>query len=164
MIHTLRTRQLALRTTACCALALSIVLVTGCKDKSTPTAPAVPTTPAAAQHDHAADAHDHATDASAKTAMGDITGGVPADVKLVNTICPVSGEHFDRNDKSISAVEIKGKTYGVCCSDCIEMFKKNPDKYLAKLDAATKEASEAAGNAKDAASDAVKKVIPAVTQ
>ena len=35
-------------------------------------------------------------------------------------------------DKNVHT-EYKGKKVYFCCSDCIEGFKKNPEKYIAKL-------------------------------
>ena len=151
------------RTLATLALATTFILVAGCNDESAPVA----NNTAAAQHDHTdhADHSDHAShDATAKGGMGTITGGVPADVKLVNTICPVSGESFGRDDNTLSAFEHDGKHYGVCCSDCIAMFKKDPDKYLAKLQTAEEAAKKAAGSAGEAATDAIKDAANTVTQ
>lgn len=147
------TFSLALTFTAAC------LLMTGCKDESAPVASKAAATAAAAHDDHAGHDHDHAP--AAKSAMGTITGGVPADVTLVNSICPVSGEAFDRNDKTLSTFEHDGKHYGVCCSDCIALFKKNPEKYLAKLDAAQKAldtSKDAVKGASDKATDALKTV------
>lgn len=50
-------------------------------------------------------------------------------VDVENKFCPVSGDkvsgkHF---------VEYKGKRYSLCCKMCANKFKKDPDKYLAKL-------------------------------
>lgn len=156
------------RTLATLALAMSIALVTGCNDESAPVASN--NAARAAHSDHDGHSHgDHAThDAPAKGSMGTITGGVPADITLVNTICPVSGESFNRDDKTLSAFEHDGKHYGVCCSDCIALFKKNPDKYLAKLQAAEAAAKDATGTtgdaAPDAATDAAKDATKTVTQ
>jgi YHS domain-containing protein len=35
-------------------------------------------------------------------------------------------------------LKYKGKTYYFCCSNCPDMFKKNPDKYIKKQPAAKK--------------------------
>ena len=48
-----------------------------------------------------------------------------------NTICPVSGDkvsgkHF---------VEYKGKRYALCCPMCEKDFKKDPEKFIAQLEA-----------------------------
>ena len=45
------------------------------------------------------------------------------------TVCPVMGGAIN---KEIFA-EYKGKKVYFCCSDCVAEFKKNPEKYLAKL-------------------------------
>jgi YHS domain-containing protein len=49
--------------------------------------------------------------------------------KPVNTKCPVSGEPID---SAITVVQ-DGKTIAFCCKDCIADFKKDPEKYMAKL-------------------------------
>lgn len=46
-------------------------------------------------------------------------------------VCPVSGEKTDPS-KAIAKVEYKGKTYFLCCQDCVTMFNKNPEKYIKK--------------------------------
>lgn len=145
----LMTFSLALTFTFAC------VLMTGCKEESSPVASKPVAAAAKDAHDHAGHDHaDHDHAPTAKSAMGTITGGVPADIKLVNTLCPVSGESFNRDDKTLSAFEYDGKHYGVCCSDCIALFKKDPAKYLAKLDTAQKALDAAKDAAKDTAKDA----------
>lgn len=49
--------------------------------------------------------------------------------------CPVSDEPLGSMGKPIK-LEIKGRTVFLCCEGCEEDLKKDPDKYLAKLDAA----------------------------
>jgi YHS domain-containing protein len=48
----------------------------------------------------------------------------------LNTKCPVTG---DDADKTLTT-EYKGRTIAFCCEDCIKDFKKDPQKYVAKLD------------------------------
>lgn len=60
-----------------------------------------------------------------------------------NEICPVSGEPVDKN---VSYV-YEGKRYYFCCPMCIEEFKKDPGKYIKKIEEekqkeTTKEQSE----------------------
>jgi YHS domain-containing protein len=55
-----------------------------------------------------------------------------APVKVVageQTTCPVMGGAID---KAIF-VEYKGKKVYFCCPACVETFKANPEKYVAKL-------------------------------
>lgn len=52
-------------------------------------------------------------------------------------ICPVTGEALGSMGKP-TKVEIKGRTVFLCCDGCEADLKKDPDKYLAKLDAAGK--------------------------
>ena len=42
------------------------------------------------------------------------------------TTCPVLGEPIDKN----LYVDYNGKRIYVCCADCIEKVKKNPEKYI----------------------------------
>ena len=51
-----------------------------------------------------------------------------------NTVCPVTG---DPVNKDISYV-YKGTRYYFCCPMCIEPFKNDPEKYIAKMNAAKK--------------------------
>lgn len=54
------------------------------------------------------------------------------DLKIGNkVICPVMGTKFIPNSKSPKA-EYKGKAYYFCCSECIEKFNKEPEKYINK--------------------------------
>ena len=48
-----------------------------------------------------------------------------------NKICPVSGESVDEAAKV--TYEYEGKIYNFCCSMCIDEFKKEPQKYIDKV-------------------------------
>ncbi len=50
-----------------------------------------------------------------------------------NKICPVSGEKI--NEKTKATYEYKGKIYNFCCAMCIDQFKKDPEKYIKKVEA-----------------------------
>lgn len=47
----------------------------------------------------------------------------------LNTVCPVSREEADPE----ITYEYKGKTYALCCNNCLKKFKKDPEKYISKL-------------------------------
>jgi len=49
-----------------------------------------------------------------------------------NEICPISGERIDKETKA--TYEYEGKIYNFCCPMCIEEFKKDPDKYINKME------------------------------
>ncbi len=49
-----------------------------------------------------------------------------------NTICPVTGEKIDKKTKA--TYEYKGKIYNFCCSACISEFKKDPEKFIKKIE------------------------------
>lgn len=47
-----------------------------------------------------------------------------------NTKCLVAGEPIDLTDPKLIIVDYKGKSYGLCCKDCIDRFNKDPEKYV----------------------------------
>ena len=49
-----------------------------------------------------------------------------------NKICPVTGEKIDEKTKATH--EYKGKIYNFCCAMCIDEFKKDPEKYIKKVE------------------------------
>jgi YHS domain-containing protein len=49
-----------------------------------------------------------------------------------NKICLVGGDPVDGK----TTYEYKGKVYNFCCPMCIPDFKKNPEKYIAKMEQA----------------------------
>jgi len=57
-----------------------------------------------------------------------------------NKICPISQEAIDEKLKSV--YEYEGKIYNFCCAMCIDDFKKDPEKYISKIEEEkTKEAA-----------------------
>ncbi|MBF0484333.1 MAG: YHS domain-containing protein [Candidatus Omnitrophica bacterium] len=57
---------------------------------------------------------------------------VAAPVDVGNKICPVLGGVIDEKYKA--TYEYEGKIYNFCCSACIEEFKKDPKKYIQKIE------------------------------
>jgi YHS domain-containing protein len=51
------------------------------------------------------------------------------DGKPFNTICPVSTEEADPE----ITYTYEGKTYAVCCNNCLKRFKADPEKYISRL-------------------------------
>ncbi|MEW6087527.1 MAG: YHS domain-containing protein [bacterium] len=49
-----------------------------------------------------------------------------------NIICPVTGDKID--EKTKVAYEYKGKIYDFCCAACIDEFKKDPEKFIKKIE------------------------------
>ena len=49
-----------------------------------------------------------------------------------NKICPVTGEKID--EKTKATYEYQGKIYNLCCPMCIDTFKKDPEKYIQKVE------------------------------
>lgn len=52
-----------------------------------------------------------------------------------NKTCPVSGEKIEEG--SAVTYEYKGKVYSFCCEVCVEEFKKDPDRYIEKMEKPT---------------------------
>ena len=52
--------------------------------------------------------------------------------EIINKTCPVMGGKVDKD--TTYKTEYEGKTIGFCCPGCIEKFKANPEKYMAKLE------------------------------
>lgn len=55
----------------------------------------------------------------------------PKAVDAGNKTCPVLGEPIDEATKA--TYEYEGKIYNFCCAGCIEEFKKEPQKYIDKV-------------------------------
>lgn len=53
-------------------------------------------------------------------------------INIGNKICPVSGEKID--EKLKSTYEYEGEIYNFCCAMCIDEFKKDPEKYIKKVE------------------------------
>jgi YHS domain-containing protein len=53
---------------------------------------------------------------------------------LAQKVCPVSGEKLGEMGTPFK-VTVKGRDVFLCCPSCKEDLEKDPDKYLAKLDA-----------------------------
>lgn len=49
-----------------------------------------------------------------------------------NQICPVSGEKID--EKTKATYEYQGKVYNLCCPMCVDEFKKDPEKYIRRVE------------------------------
>ncbi len=63
------------------------------------------------------------------------TGAVKEVQKAVNVgnkICPVSGDKID--EKTKVTYEYQGKIYNLCCPMCTDPFKKDPEKYIKKVE------------------------------
>ena len=63
--------------------------------------------------------------ASTSDAVAQTASGTP-----INQYCPINKD--DKVDPKVTTV-YKGKVIGFCCADCIDEFKKDPDKYMATL-------------------------------
>ena len=52
--------------------------------------------------------------------------------KPVNKFCAVEGKGHDVDPKITT--DYKGKKIGFCCADCVDEFKKDPEKYVKKME------------------------------
>lgn len=77
-----------------------------------------------AQHEHGGHEHEMAEEEQAEAIEGPIEAG--------NKICPVSGEEI--KEEEAYKFEYEGKVYNFCCSMCVKDFKKDPQKYIDKLE------------------------------
>ena len=50
----------------------------------------------------------------------------------VNKFCAVEGKGHDIDPKI--TYEYKGKLIAFCCADCVDEFKKDPEKYVKKME------------------------------
>ena len=50
----------------------------------------------------------------------------------VNKFCAVEGKGHDIDPKITT--EYKGKLIAFCCADCVDEFKKDPEKYVKKME------------------------------
>ena len=64
--------------------------------------------------------------------MVDTQASSKEDVNAGNKICPVSGEKIV--DKLKATYEYNGKIYNFCCASCVGEFKKDPEKYIKKVE------------------------------
>ncbi len=74
--------------------------------------------------------------------------GTTAEAKAAsaaNTICPVTGEKIDPANNV--TYEYQGKIYNFCCPMCIDEFKKDPAKYIAKIEEQKTEATQESATA-----------------
>ena len=56
-----------------------------------------------------------------------------APVEMGNKICPVSGEEVGEMGETFK-MEYEGKIYNLCCAMCAKDFKKDPEKYIKKIE------------------------------
>lgn len=57
-------------------------------------------------------------------------------------VCVVSGEKLNSMGDAPVILQWQGREVRFCCRDCVEEFKRDPARYLAKLDAAAKAKEE----------------------
>ena len=66
--------------------------------------------------------------------MGDMEEHHSKYPNVGNAICPVSGELIsDVGEGKGVQIEHKGKVYNVCCKFCAKDFRKDPEKFIKKI-------------------------------
>ena len=83
-------------------------------------------------HDHSG--HDHKDHSGHQHA--DSTKAATDDAYPLTT-CVLSGEKLGSHGKPFDLV-VKGRTVKLCCESCVEDVQADPEKFLAKIDAAAK--------------------------
>ncbi len=71
------------------------------------------------------------TPATSQPATAPATGPTVAENGAINQFCPIQTEN--KIDPKGKTYTYNGKIIGFCCPDCIDDFKKDPEKYMAKL-------------------------------
>ena len=64
-------------------------------------------------------------------------------VEVGNQICPVDGEKVD----GVTKYEYDGKIYNFCSNTCLSDFKKDPEKYIEKLEESESESESGTSGA-----------------
>lgn len=64
-----------------------------------------------------------------------------------NKICPVLNEKIDEKNKA--TYEYQGKVYSFCCPACIGEFKKDPQRYIKKIEEESQVKTKTQSNAKN---------------
>lgn len=81
------------------------------------------------QHQQIAQAHsEHEHGSTGATIQTNPTEAI----EVKNKICPVSDEKIDEEMRA--TYEYEGRIYNFCCAACIEEFKKDPEKYIKKVE------------------------------
>ena len=109
--------KIALRLAIVVLVVGAVLLMAGCEGRTDPAAK--PVEPAA-----------EAQEMPAKAAE------VLAEVEIAQKSCPVMGGAINRE----YFTDYEGRRVYFCCPQCIDEFKKDPEKYLAKLDEEIKNA------------------------
>lgn len=81
--------------------------------------------------------HEHGMAEAAKEAVPAAKG-----FDAGNKICPVSGQEVGQGGMEPATYEYEGKVYNFCCPMCIEDFKKDPQKYIKKVEQELQAGSE----------------------
>ena len=63
-------------------------------------------------------------------ALSLVGAGFAAQAPATQAVCPVLGNKINKNIYA----DYQGKRVYFCCSGCVAPFKKNPEKYLKKME------------------------------
>lgn len=86
----------------------------------------------------------HTDDANVPAAAQTKTEKAKA-IEVGNITCPVMGEKINPEYKA--TYEYEGKVYNFCCAGCLDEFKKDPAKYIKKVEEEMEKAANVAAEA-----------------
>jgi YHS domain-containing protein len=72
------------------------------------------------------------SDVTAESITIDASAQVVQPTEVGNKICPVSDEEI--KDETKVTYEYEGKIYNFCCQMCVDEFKKDPERYIEKIE------------------------------
>lgn len=70
-----------------------------------------------------------------KEVLGGVVSGVIGSIQAKDPVCGKRvgrGAGFEKENRAVATYKYKGETYFFCSKECLEKFKKNPEKYLEK--------------------------------
>jgi len=69
--------------------------------------------------------------------LGGVVGGmIYASIQATDPVCGKTvgrGTGFEKENRAVAKYRYKGETYFFCSKECLEKFKKNPEKYIKKI-------------------------------
>jgi TonB family protein len=86
----------------------------------------------------------HINKREVKEVLGGVVSGVIGSIQAKDPVCGKwvgRGAGFEKENRAIATYKYKGETYFFCSKECLEKFKKNPEKYIKKIAAEPEEKS-----------------------
>lgn len=123
-----------------CGFALCL-FASGCAES-----PAPETTAATDEHDHdhehGEEGHDHSHEVDTEKVLASLTAHEQEIAKAQDMKCIVAGEPLGSMGKPVLVKDVKGHDFLICCEGCEEELRKDPEKYIAKLEPSAEPAAE----------------------